>query len=142
METGRAIPMTRITEVQTHLLTHKLDEPFQSSHTQFDARTHCLVEIVCEDGTVGWGECLGPAHLNVALVKAMRPWLLGRDSDEIEPLWLLLYNQFRDQGMAGVQGQRTAARRRYSGNAECGTHIGNRRGRIQSRSLVADLHQP
>lgn len=94
--------MTRITEVQTHLLTHKLDEPFQSSHTQFDSRTHCLLEIVCEDGTVGWGECLGPAILNVALVKAMRPWLLGRDPDEIEPLWLLLYNQFRDQGMAGV----------------------------------------
>jgi len=94
--------MTKIADVQTHLLTHKLDEPFQSSHTQFDSRTHCLVEIMCDDGTIGWGECLGPAYLNVALVKAMRGWLVGRDPDNIEPLWLLLYNQFRDQGMAGV----------------------------------------
>jgi len=93
---------TRVESVRTHLLEHRLSDPFQSAFSQFDARLHCLVEIVCEDGTVGWGECLGPARLNAAAVAAMAPLVVGRDPDGIEPLWLHLYNQFRDQGQAGV----------------------------------------
>ena len=92
----------KIADVRTHLLHHRLDRPFQSSFSQFDARVHCLVEIVCEDGTIGWGECLGPAGLNAATVDAMRPLLLGADPLKIEPVWLHLYNQFRDQGQRGV----------------------------------------
>ncbi|HKJ63638.1 MAG TPA: mandelate racemase/muconate lactonizing enzyme family protein, partial [Hyphomicrobiales bacterium] len=84
--------MTRIADIRTHLLFHKLDEPFQSSFSQFDSRAHCLVEITCEDGTTGWGECLGPATLNAALVAAMKPLLIGADPDNIEPLWLHIYN--------------------------------------------------
>ena len=94
--------MTRIADILTHLLYHKLDAPFQSSFSQFDSRAHCLVEIICEDGTTGWGECLGPATLNAALVAAMKPLLIGADPDNIEPLWLHIYNQFRDQGQAGI----------------------------------------
>ena len=37
---------------------------------RFDRRRHCLVEIVCDDGTIGWGECLGPAQPNAAVVNA------------------------------------------------------------------------
>ncbi len=98
--TGAAV--TKIADIRAHVLTHKLDEPFQSSFSQFDSRTHCLVEIVCEDGTEGWGECLGPAGVNAAIVAAMKPLLLGRDPDAIEPLWLHVYNQFRDQGQTGA----------------------------------------
>lgn len=92
----------QIAEVKTHLLHHPLDAPFQSSHSQFDSRFHCLVEIICEDGTTGWGECLGPAGPNAAIVAAMRPFLIGRDALKIEENWLRLYNQFRDQGQRGV----------------------------------------
>jgi D-galactarolactone cycloisomerase len=92
----------KIADVRTHLLCHELDAPFQSAFSQFDTRLHCLVEIVCEDGTTGWGECLGPARPNAAIVSAMRPLLLGRDPLKIEQLWLTLYNQFRDQGQRGL----------------------------------------
>ncbi len=94
--------MTRIADIRTHLLHHPLKEPFQSSFSQFDGRAHCLVEITCEDGTTGWGECLGPAALNAAIVKAMAPLLTGADPDAIEPLWMHIYNQFRDQGQTGL----------------------------------------
>ncbi len=92
----------KITAVKTHLLYHKLDQPFQSSFSQFDARFHCLVEIECDNGLIGWGECLGPARQNAALVADMADRLIGRNPLDIEPIWLDLYNINRDQGQRGV----------------------------------------
>ena len=92
----------KITDVKTHVLNWPLEAPFQSAFSQFDARTHCLVEIQCDNGTVGWGECLGPAMPNAAIVAAMRPLLIGRDPLASDPLWSTLYNQFRDQGQSGL----------------------------------------
>ncbi|ARE42079.1 L-alanine-DL-glutamate epimerase and related enzymes of enolase superfamily [Rhodovulum sp. P5] len=92
----------KIAEIRTHLLCHKLDVPFHSSFSTFTERWACLVEITCDDGTTGWGECLGPARPNAAIVQAMAPLLIGRDPLQIEPIWTHLYNQFRDQGQRGL----------------------------------------
>lgn len=92
----------KITAVQTHLLDHALDTAFESASMHFSRRQHCLVEIVCDDGTIGWGECLGPASLNAAVVRAYGAVLIGRDPLETEKLWLELYNRFRDQGQRGL----------------------------------------
>jgi D-galactarolactone cycloisomerase len=92
----------KIEAVRTHVLRHKLDRQFQSAFSTFTDRWACLVEIECDDGTVGWGECLGPSTANAAVVEAMAPLLRGRDPLEIEPIWLELYNQFRDQGQRGL----------------------------------------
>jgi len=51
----------KIAAVNTHLLEHRLETAFESASMRFDRRLHVLVEIVCDDGTTGWGECLGPA---------------------------------------------------------------------------------
>ncbi len=91
----------RIAEVRTHLLDHRLDVPFESASTRFDRRTHVLVEIICDDGTVGWGECLGPARPNAAVVAAYAPLLIGEDPLETERHWARLYNALRDQGQRG-----------------------------------------
>ncbi|SMF76044.1 D-galactarolactone cycloisomerase [Tistlia consotensis] len=93
---------TRIADVRTHLLEHRLHDFFESSFSRFEARHACLVEVVAEDGTSGWGECLGPMRLNAAVVAAMRPLLLGQDALDHERLWLHLYSQFRDQGQRGL----------------------------------------
>tara|TARA_B100000767_G_C19773367_1_gene541278 strand:+ start:1320 stop:2357 length:1038 start_codon:yes stop_codon:yes gene_type:complete len=61
-----------------------------------------LVEIVCDNGLVGWGECLGPADINVAIVKMMTPLLIGKQALDIELIWNELYSQFRDQGQRGA----------------------------------------
>jgi len=92
----------KISAVHTHLLDHKLDHAFESASMRFDRRQHCLVEIVCDDGTIGWGECLGPAGPNAAVVKAYTPRLLDRDPRDTEIIWLELYNLLRDQGQRGL----------------------------------------
>lgn len=92
----------KIAAIRTHLLDYKLPTAFESASMRFDRRQHCLVEIICEDGTVGWGECLGPAGPNAAVVKAYAKWLIGRDPLETEKIWAELYNVLRDQGQRGL----------------------------------------
>ncbi|WP_158964967.1 mandelate racemase/muconate lactonizing enzyme family protein [Chachezhania sediminis] len=92
----------KIAAVHTHLLDHKLDVPFESASMRFDRRTHVLVEVVCDDGTTGWGECLGPARPNAAVVAAYAGWLVGMDPLETEKIWVTLYNALRDQGQRGL----------------------------------------
>lgn len=92
----------RIAEIHTHLLDHRLEVPFESASMRFDRRTHLLVEIVCEDGTTGWGECLGPAGPNAAVVRAYAGRLVGANALETEKIWADLYNALRDQGQRGL----------------------------------------
>ncbi|NDV49595.1 MULTISPECIES: mandelate racemase/muconate lactonizing enzyme family protein [unclassified Salipiger] len=92
----------KITEIRTHLLEHRLETAFESASMRFDRRVHLLVEVVCDDGTTGWGECLGPAGPNRAMVEAYTPWLIGKDPLETEKHWAVLYNALRDQGQRGI----------------------------------------
>ncbi|WP_284773906.1 mandelate racemase/muconate lactonizing enzyme family protein [Agrobacterium sp. lyk4-40-TYG-31] len=92
----------KIESVRTHLLDYKLGHAFESASMRFERRIHCLVEIICDDGTVGWGECLGPAKPNAAVVAAYTPHLIGKDPLDIEIIWHQLYNLLRDQGQRGL----------------------------------------
>ncbi|MCL4766391.1 MAG: mandelate racemase/muconate lactonizing enzyme family protein [Hyphomicrobiaceae bacterium] len=92
----------RIADVRTHVLEARLAMPFSWSFDRTEVRGACIVEIVCEDGTVGWGECFGPPRLNAAVVHAFRPLLLGADALATERIWQTLYSQFRDQGQKGL----------------------------------------
>lgn len=92
----------KIARVNTHLLEHRLETAFESASMRFDKRVHVLVEIVCDDGTTGWGECLGPALPNAAVVQAYAQWLIGQDPLETEKHWAVLYNALRDQGQRGL----------------------------------------
>ncbi|MDS9467445.1 mandelate racemase/muconate lactonizing enzyme family protein [Paracoccus sp. MBLB3053] len=92
----------KIAAIRTHLLEHRLEVPFESASMRFDRRAHVLVEIECDDGTVGWGECLGPARPNAAIVAAYAPWLISQDPLATERLWATLYNALRDQGQRGL----------------------------------------
>ena len=80
----------KIAEVRTHLLEHRLSVPFQSASMRFDRRAHVLVEIICDNGLTGWGECLGPARPNAAVVAAYRNWLIGMNPLETEKIWAVL----------------------------------------------------
>ncbi|KAA0697275.1 mandelate racemase/muconate lactonizing enzyme family protein [Neorhizobium sp. P12A] len=92
----------KISAVRTHLLDYRLPTPFESASMRFDRRSHILVEIVCDDGTTGWGECLGPARPNAAVVEAYASRLIGADPLETEKIWATLYNALRDQGQRGL----------------------------------------
>ncbi|MBP2550490.1 D-galactarolactone cycloisomerase [Neorhizobium galegae] len=92
----------KIVAVRTHLLEHRLDVAFESASMRFDRRAHVLVEIECADGTTGWGECLGPARPNAAVVAAYANWLIGENPLETEKICARLYNALRDQGQRGL----------------------------------------
>lgn len=92
----------KIVAVRPHLLDHPLDTAFESASARFTRRQHVLVEVCCDDGTVGWGECLGPARLNAAVVGTYAARLIGRNPLDTEILWQELYNLLRDQGQRGL----------------------------------------
>lgn len=94
--------MPKIADVKAHVLEAPLSEPFWWSFNRADTRAGCIVEIIAEDGTTGWGECFGPARLNAAVIEAYRAVLIGEDALATERLWQTLYNQFRDQGQKGL----------------------------------------
>ena len=92
----------KIAEIRTHLLDVALETPFESASMRFSRRQHVLVEVICDDGTIGWGECLGPAAPNAAVVAAYAPHLIGRDPLATEVIWQDMYNLLRDQGQRGL----------------------------------------
>lgn len=92
----------RIADLQVHVLEAPLTEPFGWSFNQTSVRQSCLVEVVAEDGTSGWGECFGPAVLNAAIVEAFRSYVVGQDAFATERHWQTIYNAFRDQGQKGL----------------------------------------
>ncbi|EHJ93392.1 mandelate racemase/muconate lactonizing enzyme family protein [Vreelandella boliviensis] len=92
----------KVVAVNTHILDYQLETAFESASMHFSRRQHCLVEIVCDDGTIGWGECLGPAKPNAAIVEVYAQSLIGEDPLQTEKVWLTLYNRLRDQGQRGL----------------------------------------
>jgi D-galactarolactone cycloisomerase len=92
----------KVVTVNTHVLDYQLETAFESASMHFSRRQHCLVEIVCDDGTIGWGECLGPAKPNAAIVEVYAQALIGEDPLQTEKVWLTLYNRLRDQGQRGL----------------------------------------
>ncbi|MCL5426435.1 MAG: mandelate racemase/muconate lactonizing enzyme family protein [Gammaproteobacteria bacterium] len=92
----------KVVAVNTHILDYKLETAFESASMHFSRRQHCLVEVVCDDGTIGWGECLGPAKPNAAIVDVYARSIVGEDPLQTEKIWLTLYNRLRDQGQRGL----------------------------------------
>lgn len=92
----------KITAVNTHLLSAKLSQPFAYSRARYDTRTAMLVEIVTDQGLVGWGECYGPARITKAVVEELGQMLIGEDALRSEFLWQELYARLRDHGQKGV----------------------------------------
>ena len=92
----------KIADVRCHVLEAPLQEPFWWSFNGAQTRGGCIVEIIAEDGTTGWGECFGPSRLNAAVIEAFKPLLIGADALATDLVWQTLYNQFRDQGQKGL----------------------------------------
>jgi D-galactarolactone cycloisomerase len=61
-----------------------------------------IVEILSDDGLVGWGEAFGNAFINQTIVeKVYKPMLMGKCVFETEKIWDNLYNSLRDNGQKG-----------------------------------------
>lgn len=53
----------------------------------------CMVEIVTDNGLVGWGEAVieGKASTVAACVQEMQEYLIGKDPSKIQDIWNMLY---------------------------------------------------
>src|SRR2546430_10550897 len=92
----------RIVDVKTYVLEAALSEPFAYSQAWYERRGACLVEIIGEDGTSGWGEAFGPPRLTAPIVEFYKPLLIGTDALATEASWEMLYNRLRDHGQKGL----------------------------------------
>ncbi|MCD6679141.1 MAG: mandelate racemase/muconate lactonizing enzyme family protein [Burkholderiaceae bacterium] len=93
-----------IEKVTCHVVSAPIERPFTSSRGWlYRTRGSCIVEIETSDGTVGWGECYGPAAVAKAYIESQfAPRILGRDPFDVEVIWEDLYNRIKDYGGKGM----------------------------------------
>ncbi|GAA4245860.1 mandelate racemase/muconate lactonizing enzyme family protein [Dactylosporangium darangshiense] len=88
-----------------------LRPPWRSLYS--DRYETMIVRLTCDDGTVGWGECLAPVGPEIpqAIVdRLLTPVLLGADPRPVRPLWARLTGLMRERGhLVGHQADALAA---------------------------------
>ena len=92
----------RIEKIECFVLSHELDESFFFSQFRYDRRTICLVKVTLDDGTHGWGEGYGPAHVVRAGIEFLTPLLIGKDPLQQEILWNDMHRRSLDYARRGV----------------------------------------
>ena len=97
----------KITAIHAHVLRTPLDTPFAFSQGWVTERAAVIVEVVADNGLVGWGEalCVGlqPGEIAAAAIRSvLAPLLIGHDPREPEVLWHRMYNRTRDYGQKGA----------------------------------------
>ncbi len=97
----------RIVDVRTHILSTPLDEPFAFSMGWVHRRSSMIVELITDDGVIGWGEALchglQPPEIAATIVQtALKPLLIGADPFDVDALWERMYNRTRPFGQKGA----------------------------------------
>ena len=92
----------KIKRIETYLAEQRLETPFYFSQFEFQARQVCLVKVIAEDGSYGWGEGYGPATVVRAGVEFLAPLAVGEDALQVEAIWQKLHLRSLDYARRGV----------------------------------------
>ena len=96
----------RITDIESIILQHDMDEELGFSQGYYDRRTAHLVRVHTDEGLTGIGEVFGPGHFafaNQAILKhVIQPLVMGRNPLDISVIWHDVYNALRDHGQKGM----------------------------------------
>ncbi|QIA65636.1 mandelate racemase/muconate lactonizing enzyme family protein [Vibrio astriarenae] len=97
----------KIVNIIPHAISVPLETPFYFSQGWVKARSSLIVEVVTEDGVIGWGESLchglqSPLIAASFIEHVFKPMLIGRDVFDVEVLWEEMYNRTRPYGQAGA----------------------------------------
>ncbi len=97
----------RIKNITAHVLQAPVAKPYKSSQGWIRVRSAVIVEVECDNGIIGFGECLchgqQPPQLAAAFIEhCFAPRAIGRDIFDVEVLWEDLYNLARPYGQQGV----------------------------------------
>lgn len=89
--------------IKTHHIKCQLDKPFGFSQWSYDQRNVLLIEIICSDGTTGWGECYGPADvIQGGVEKFYAPRIIGMSAYSIDQVWHHMWRASLDFARSGV----------------------------------------
>ena len=92
----------RIKRIETYVAEQCLGTPFYFSQFGFDKRQICLVKLIAEDGSYGWGEGYGPARVIQAGVEYLAPLVVGEDPLQVEAIWNKMHLRSLDYARRGV----------------------------------------
>ncbi len=97
----------KIIDVIPHAISVPLDEPFYFSQGWVHQRSSLIVELVTDEGVIGWGEslCHGlqPPHIAAAFIEQVfKPILVGRSVFDVEVFWEEMYSTTRPYGQGGA----------------------------------------
>ena len=98
---GKRIGM-KIARVESYVAEQVLKRPFYFSQFAFDRRQICLVKVIAEDGSYGWGEGYGPAGVVQAGVDFLAPLVLGEDPLHVEAIWNKMHLRTLDYARRGA----------------------------------------
>ncbi|MFI3212420.1 MAG: mandelate racemase/muconate lactonizing enzyme family protein [Eubacteriales bacterium] len=96
-----------IKEINIHKISAPIDKPFRFSQGWVHTRSSVIVEVVGEDGTCGFGECMCHGQQSPFLAAAFiehcyKEEVIGKDSLDVEVIWETLYNKARPFGQQGI----------------------------------------
>jgi len=96
----------KIAEIRSHVLQCDMPEELGYSQQYYAKRTAHLVEVITDEGIVGWGECFGPGNIAIAnktiVERVIQPMVLGMDPLDRDVIWHNVYNLLRDHGQKGM----------------------------------------
>ena len=96
----------RITDVESIILQHDMDEELGFAQGYYSKRTAHLVKVHTDEGVTGIGEVFGAGPFAFAnqgiLNHVITPLVVGRNPLDIGALWHQVYNAVRDHGQKGL----------------------------------------
>lgn len=92
----------KISRIEATVVEQQLDRPFYFSQFEFQTRQICLVKVVADDGTHGWGEGYGPATVVKAGIELLAPLVVGEDPLQVETIWSKMHLRSLDYARRGV----------------------------------------
>ncbi len=92
----------KIERIESYVVEQELETPFYFSQFEFRSRQICMVKVVAEDGSYGWGEGYGPATVVKAGVEFLSPLVVGEDPLQVEAVWQKMHLRALDYARRGV----------------------------------------
>ena len=97
----------KIIDLKTYALSAKIDSPFYYAEGWVKCRNSLIIEIITDEGIIGWGEamCHGaqPPEITKTIIDSLlKPFLIGQDPFDVEVLWGKMYNATQPYGRRGL----------------------------------------
>jgi D-galactarolactone cycloisomerase len=93
----------KVERINTYILGYDYDRPWGSARVWFQKATQFVVEVITDDGIVGWGTTSSPPVVSRAAIESvLAPLIIGQDPFQSEVLWTEMYHRVKDQGTKGV----------------------------------------